>query len=122
MSRAVDLATMPLFVRAGAILPLGPVRQHTGDVIDRPVSVQVYPGDDGLFTLYEDDGLTFDYRRGNWMGIEMRWTDAMRRLTLRLANGSKMLSPASRRLSIRLVGTQTTRTVDFSGAPTAVRF
>lgn len=107
---------MPLFVRAGAIVPFGPIKQYTSEPIDGPLTLHVYPGADGAFTLYEDDGLTFDYRRGEWMGIDMRWHDATRRLTLRLSNGSRMRPPASRRISVRVAGTPLRRDVVFTGA------
>ena len=71
---------MPLYVRAGAILPLGPVKQYTDEPVDAPLTVAIYPGADGAFTLYEDDGRSFDYQQGDWMGIEMRWDDRLRRL------------------------------------------
>jgi dienelactone hydrolase len=58
VSKAVDLATMPLYVRAGAILPLGPVKQYTEEVVDAPLTFVIYPGADGSFTWYEDDGKT----------------------------------------------------------------
>ena len=64
IDRAVDLATMPLHVRAGAIIPLGPVRQYVEQPIDAPLTIVVYPGADGAFTLYEDDGRSFEYRQG----------------------------------------------------------
>ncbi len=47
---------MPLHVRAGAILPLGPVKQYVDEPIDAPLTLVVYPGADGAFALYEDDG------------------------------------------------------------------
>jgi hypothetical protein len=120
IDRAVDLATMPLHVRAGAILPLAPIRQYVDEPIDRPLSVVVYPGADGVFTLYEDDGKTFDYRRGAWMRVEMKWNDAARRLTLRLARGSRMLPPARRTIDLRVAGETATRTVAFTGRPVGV--
>ena len=120
IDRSVDLATMPLHVRAGAILPLGPIRQYVDEPIDGPLSVVVYPGADGTFTLYEDDGRTFNYRRGEWMGVEMTWNDAARRLTLRLTPGSRMLPPARRTLEVRIAGEKVTRTVVFTGRPVGV--
>src|SRR5262249_22952114 len=56
ISRQVDLATLPLYVRAGTILPLDPVRQYTGEKVDGPLTLIVHPGADGQATLYEDDG------------------------------------------------------------------
>jgi alpha-glucosidase (family GH31 glycosyl hydrolase) len=120
--REVDLATMPLFVRAGAIVPLGPVRQYTGEPVEALTTIQVYPGGDGASTLYEDDGATFDFQGGDWMGIEMRWDDRQRRLGLRLANLSRMRAPIPRRMQVRLAGTPGAREVVFTGAPVDVRF
>ena len=79
ISRAVDLETMPLHVRAGAIVPFGPVKQYVDEPVDAPLSVVVYPGADGIFLLYEDDGRSFAYRKGAWMGLEMAWRDRDRR-------------------------------------------
>jgi alpha-glucosidase/alpha-D-xyloside xylohydrolase len=62
LSKPVDLATMPLYVRAGSIIPLGPVRQYVAEKVEGPLTLQVYPGANGAFTIYEDDGSTFDYR------------------------------------------------------------
>ncbi|MPZ21468.1 MAG: DUF5110 domain-containing protein [Luteitalea sp.] len=121
IDRPVDLATMPLHVRAGAILPLGPVKQHTDEVVDGPLTLVVYPGADGNAALYEDDGKTFEYRKGEWMGIEMTWRDADRQLTLRLASGSRMRPPAKRVIEVRLAGQKETRTVFFTGQPLDVK-
>ena len=120
ISRAVDLETMPLFVRAGSILPLGPVKQYTGEKVDEPLSVTVYPGADASFLLYEDDGSSFNYRKGEWMGTQMKWSDAARTLSFHLAPGSRMLAPLSRKIDIKL-GTDT-KPVVFAGHPVEVKF
>jgi alpha-glucosidase (family GH31 glycosyl hydrolase) len=119
--RAVDLGIMPLFVRAGAILPVGPVKQHTGEPVDAPLTLQVYPGADGTFTVYEDDGVSFNHERGDWMGLKASWTDRDRRLDVRLAEGSRMRPPAERRILVRLAGATATRTITFSGTAVQVR-
>src|SRR5260370_29900236 len=87
---------MPLYVRAGAILPLGPVKQYTGEPVDEPLTISIYPGADGAFLLYEDDGGSFNYRKGEWMGVQMTWNDARRVLRLRLADGPRMVAPLRR--------------------------
>ncbi|MGB7022939.1 MAG: TIM-barrel domain-containing protein [Candidatus Acidiferrales bacterium] len=120
IARDVDLETMPLYVRAGAILPLGPVKQYTNEKVDAPLSVTVYPGADGSFLLYEDDGKSFNYRKGDWMGIKMAWNDSRRVLSLHLAEGSRMLPPARRQIEVKLA--QATRRIDFEGRPTQVAF
>jgi alpha-glucosidase (family GH31 glycosyl hydrolase) len=121
IDRPVDLETMPLHVRAGAILPLGPVRQYSDEPVDAPLTLVVYPGADGAATVYEDDGRTFDYRKGEWMRVEMGWRDRERRLSLRLARGSRMLPPARRTIEVRVAGERRTRTVVFEGRPVEVR-
>ncbi|MGB8655056.1 MAG: TIM-barrel domain-containing protein [Candidatus Acidiferrales bacterium] len=113
ISRAVDLETIPLYVRAGAILPLGPVKQYTAEPVDAPLSISVYPGADGSFLLYEDDGISLDHRRGQWMGIQLTWHDQRRALTLELAKGSRMMAPLRRNMELK-VG-QITRSFVFDG-------
>ena len=122
ISRPVDLATMPLYLRGGSILPLGPIKQYTGEKLDAPLTLQIYPGADGVFTLYEDDGITFDYRKGEWMKIQITWNDSRRRLTMRLLPASRMLAPLRRNIEVRLASEKTTRAVLFSGRPLEVQF
>ena len=119
INRKVDLETMPLFVRAGSILPLGPVKQFVEEKVDGPLSVTIYPGADGSFLLYEDDGKTFNYRKGEWMGLQMVWGDARRVLSLSLASNSRMLPPLRRNIEVKL--SQISRTVVFDGQPLQVQ-
>jgi alpha-glucosidase (family GH31 glycosyl hydrolase) len=113
IARAVDLETMPLFVRAGAIVPMGPVKQYVSEKVEGPLTVTIYPGANGEFHLYEDDGASFDYRRGAWMGIDMHWRDGERKLSLALATGSRMLPPLKREIEIKLA--QSTKSITFDG-------
>jgi alpha-glucosidase/alpha-D-xyloside xylohydrolase len=122
VTRPVDLETLPLYVRAGAIIPLGPIKQYTSERVESPLTFQIYPGESGAFTLYEDDGISFDFRKGDWMGIQLVWDDAARRLALRLTDGSRMRPPRKRRVEVRLVPQEAGRTVTFSGDRIEVRF
>jgi alpha-glucosidase/alpha-D-xyloside xylohydrolase len=119
--RRVDLATLPLYVRAGAILPLGPVKEYTEQPVGAPLTLQIYPGSDGQFLLYEDDGKSLDYRRGEWTGVRVEWRDGERRLRLRLAEGAKLRPPLRRPIEVRVVGTQRTANVVFEGKPLDVK-
>jgi len=121
IERKVDLETMPLHVRAGAVLPFGPVRQYAEEPVDLPLTLVVYPGADGASTLYEDDGKSFNYRKGEWMRIEMEWRDAARLLSLRLARGSRILPPATRTIEVRVAGERTVKTLVFDGRPARLR-
>ena len=118
ISREVDLETTPLYVRAGAILPLGPAKQYVEHKVDEPLSISIYPGADASFLLYEDDGSSFDYRKGKWMGVQMAWHDARRVLKLSLASGSRILPPLRRNIEVKLG--QNTRATVFDGHPVEV--
>lgn len=80
--RAVDLATMPIYVRAGAIIPVDPVRQYTAAPVTEPTQIRIYPGADGDFTLYDDDGATQAYVTGAATYTRFLWSDRARRLTI----------------------------------------
>lgn len=112
ISRPVDLATLPLYVKAGAILPLGPVKQTTGEHSDAPVTLRLHPGADGSFTLYEDDGETFDFRNGAYSLTAFTWNDARRELTIASTHGDAM----KRTYAVEVAGTDIRHTVDFNGA------
>ena len=73
-----------------------------------------------VHTLYEDDGRSFDYRKGEWMRIEMVWRDGDRRLTLRLAKGARMLPPERRSIEVRWLDRRM-KSVTFEGKPVEVR-
>jgi alpha-glucosidase/alpha-D-xyloside xylohydrolase len=115
IERAVDLATLPLYVRAGAIVPFGAVKQFTGEKVDEPIRIRVYPGADGEFALYEDDGISFAYERGEFMRIAMRWDERARQLRLSLAPGSRMLSPAVRAFEIENASGGAKKRIEFRG-------
>jgi alpha-glucosidase/alpha-D-xyloside xylohydrolase len=115
ISRPVDLATIPLYVRAGAIIPFGPVKQHTSEKVESPLSVSVYTGADGRFQLYEDDGVSLKHRNGDWMGIEMSWDDRARRLAMMLAKGSRLRPPNERPIEVRSIPERQVRPIVFAG-------
>jgi alpha-glucosidase (family GH31 glycosyl hydrolase) len=121
VTRKVDLETMPLYVRAGAILPLGPVKQYTGEKVDGPLTVWVHPGANGAFAWYEDDGTSFSFRKGEFMRVNMSWNDSQRRLGMRLAAGSKMLAPTKRNIVVKVAGEQTGKNVVFEGKPIDIK-
>jgi alpha-glucosidase (family GH31 glycosyl hydrolase) len=120
--RSVDLETIPLFVRAGAVIPMGPVKQYTAEPSNEPTVLTIYPGADGSFLLYEDDGISFRYRDGAWMGIAMAWDDRLRRLTMKLAEGSRMRPPVPRKFDVRIVPEKATQTIVFTGEPLEKRW
>ena len=70
--RPVSLATIPLFARAGGIIPMGPVKQYTDEPVRGPTTLCIYPGADGKFTLYDDDGIHVRLSK-RATGRESRW-------------------------------------------------
>ena len=121
LERAVDLATIPVYARAGAVIPMGPVKQYVAEKRDDPITLVVFPGADGESSWYEDDGESFDHRRGEWMRVELVWHDTSRRLRMRLAPGSRALAPMPRTVHVRLAGNAVTKTIEFSGRPVEIR-
>jgi alpha-glucosidase (family GH31 glycosyl hydrolase) len=100
---------------------MGPVKQYVDENVDGPLTLHVFPGADGVASIYEDDGKSFEYRKGQYMRIDARWDDAARRLRLALAPGSRMLPPASRSIEVAVVGAKERRNVTFAGKPVEVR-
>jgi alpha-D-xyloside xylohydrolase len=79
---------IPVFVRAGSIIPYGPAQQYIAEEASDPITLYVYAGANGQFTLYEDQGTTFDYERGGFSEILLQWNDRARTLTLGKRTGS----------------------------------
>jgi alpha-glucosidase (family GH31 glycosyl hydrolase) len=120
IERSVDLKTIPLYVRAGAVIPMGPVRQYVDEPSDEPLTLVVYPGKDGISSWYEDDGRTFNYRRGDSMRTALSWRDADRMLSLQLVAGSRAQAPWPRRIAVRVAGDSRTSMINFTGQRTGV--
>src|SRR5439155_1279712 len=80
ITRPVDLETIPLYVRAGAIIPTGPVKQHTGETTDAALTLTIYPGADGAASVYEDDGESFAHETGEHHKIAAVWHDGAKQL------------------------------------------
>jgi alpha-glucosidase/alpha-D-xyloside xylohydrolase len=116
ITRAVDLATMPLYVRGGAVLPVGPVKQYTAEASTDPITLVVYPGASGASSLYEDDGATLDYRKNaGTMRFAFTWNDAARHLTV---NGGSAAAP--RTFAARLAGSDAITSVKVLGRPITI--
>jgi len=79
VTKALD--EIPIYVRAGTLLPLGPVIQSTSLPSDGPLDLQIYPGKDATFTFVEDDGETTNYLKGAFRKITFTWNDATQELS-----------------------------------------
>ena len=116
---AAAFDAIPVHIRAGSIVPIGPELQYTGEKPADPIVLYVYSGADGAFTLYEDQGLTYDYEGGAFAEIPIRWTESTRTLSLGARQGSFSGMLASRTFQIILVSPS--KAVGFSFTPTADR-
>ena len=122
---AAPLEKLPLYIRAGSILPLGPTMEWTTEKPEDPIELRVYPGTDGDFTLYEDENDNYNYEKGAHATIAMHWDDAAHTLTIGSRQGSFPGMLAKRTFRIVLVqpnhGTgiamsaEAEKTVNYSG-------
>jgi alpha-D-xyloside xylohydrolase len=78
---------IPLFIRSGSIIPVGPFIQYSTEQND-PVEIRIYPGADGKFTIYEDENDNYDYEKGIYSTITFTWNDAKKVLTINKRKGS----------------------------------
>jgi alpha-D-xyloside xylohydrolase len=118
---ALDVAapyeSMPVHVRAGSIVPTGPELQYTDQKPADPITLWVYAGADGAFTLYEDDGLTYGYEKEQLTRIPLHWNDAARTLTIGKREGAFTGMPQQRTFEVVVVSKA--KPVGFSFAPKA---
>lgn len=82
------LQTIPLYVRGGSILPMTQAMQYVDEMPDAPYEMRVYCGADAEFTLYEDAGDSYDYEKGSFALIHLRWIEEKKELTISLRHGT----------------------------------
>jgi len=114
----VDLATMPIYVRAGAIVPVDPIRQYTGQKVDEPTTLKIYRGANGKYTLYDDDGISLDYLKGSSVQTLIKWDDSAKRLTLEPTTKEK----ASRAFKIEIIPDGVTKEIQYTGQRVELKF
>jgi alpha-D-xyloside xylohydrolase len=113
---------MPLYVRAGAIVPFGPDQQYIGETDAGTLTLYVYSGASGQFSLYEDDGLTYDYEERRFSRIPISWNDAAGTLSVGRRQGSFTGMLHDRTLNVVLVSPDSPdRAAGYTGAPAVSR-
>ena len=115
-----SLSHVPMFVRAGSILPLGPEMQYTTEKKWDNLEVRLYPGADGDFTLYEDEGDNYNYEHGVYSTIGFHWNDNAHELTIGDRQGQFPGMLTVRKYTIVLPD-GTSKTVDYSGQKMTVK-
>ena len=120
LTMETTLESVPMFVRAGSIIPIGPEMQYVGEKSWDDLEIRVYPGADGTFTLYEDEGDSYNYENGYYATTTFTWNDRSRELTIGTRQGGYPGMILERRFNIVLPNGQTTR-VEYSGNEKTVK-
>jgi alpha-D-xyloside xylohydrolase len=109
------LERMPVLVRAGSIVPIGPVEQYAGEKPPNDLEIRVYPGADGDFSLYEDEGTNYNYEKGLRSTIHFHWNDRKRELSMGQRNGQFSGMLQSRQFKIVAVDSRSVHQVTYQG-------
>ena len=117
---STSLNRVPMFVRAGSILPLGPEMQYTGEKPWDNLEIRLYPGADGTFVLYEDEGDTYNYERGIYSTIPFQWNDHSHTLTIGHRQG-QYPGMLTNRIFTVVMPNGTSQTVNYNGKEVAVQ-
>ena len=94
---------IPLYVREGSIVPLGPLLRYAAEPTDEPTELRIYPGRDADFGLYDDSGDSYDYEKGEYAVIPLHWNDRARTLTIGAQTGTYPGAPSRRRFTAVVV-------------------
>lgn len=130
VNRAVTKDILPLYIKAGSILPFGPKVQYSTEKNWDNLEIRVYPGADGTFTLYEDENDNYNYENGAYATITFRWDDVARRLTIENREGSFPGMLQNRKFKVILAGPESGagdqpmkggKTVNYTGKKTSVK-
>jgi alpha-D-xyloside xylohydrolase len=109
------ISRIPLHVRAGSILPMGPAVQYAAEQPDAPIELRIYPGADGDYTYYEDAGEGWGYERGDYALVRMQWNDAAGTLTIGRRQGSFPGMKSRRLFKVVVVGPDAGRGAEQAG-------
>ena len=130
LTREYTLDEMPLFVKAGTILPIGPRIQYATEETGKPMEIRIYKGKDASFTLYEDDNKTYDYEKGEYATIDFQWNEKANTLSISGQKGTFKGIQPNKTFHITVVDTtrgtgiepsQPTKTIEYNGAPVEVK-
>jgi alpha-D-xyloside xylohydrolase len=111
---------MPVYVKEGSILPTGPALQYTSEKQADPLTIFVYGGKDAAFTMYEDEGTNYNYEKGAFTTIELKYTEATKTLTIGTRKGSYKGMLQNRNVRVVLIGQKSAKALDFDQQTTNV--
>lgn len=96
----VVMEHIPVFVKAGSVLPLSEACQYSGEVANKPWEINIYPGADGKFEVYEDEGINYEYEKGKYATFTIEWKDKQNKVILHPRKGNYSGMPVQRNLKI----------------------
>ncbi len=115
----VDIARLPLYVRAGSIIPTTEVAEYTDAQVGLPISLHIYPGTDADFVLYDDEGDNYNFEKGAYSTIPLHWDNAKQILTIGKRKGTYSGMPLRRTLIVNTPKGE--KTIEYSGKKCTVR-
>uniref|UniRef100_UPI0035A1CEE1 DUF5110 domain-containing protein n=1 Tax=Prevotella heparinolytica TaxID=28113 RepID=UPI0035A1CEE1 len=128
--REVPIDLMPVYIRAGSIIPWGPAVQYATEKRWDDLEIRIYPGADANFTLYEDENDNYNYEKGVYSTIAFHWDDDKHTLTIGNRQGQFPGMLKKRKFRVVLVGTESGvgdkpmqggRTLNYSGKQLSIK-
>lgn len=116
----VNMEIIPVFVKAGSILPLSEGGQYVADAVRKPLQIKVYAGADARFELYEDEGDNYNYEKGAYTIIPFTWDEETSVLTIGERKGQFEGMQSTRTFLVTLAGDS--RQVEYDGKEIQVKF
>ncbi len=120
--RPAPIDIIPVFVKAGSILPWGPQVQYATEKNWENLEMRIYPGTDGTFTLYEDEGDNYNYENGKYSLIKFSWNDNGHTLTIHEREGKFKGMLDKRTFNLKLMGSEIVKTIEYDGKEISVKF
>jgi alpha-D-xyloside xylohydrolase len=108
---------MPIYIKAGSIIPMGPPIQYVGEKPAGPVTLYVYAGADGEFTLYEDEGVNYNYENGAYSKIPINYHDSSKTVVIGSRQGSFQGMVQERIFHVVFMRKDDPKPLDFSTRP-----
>jgi alpha-D-xyloside xylohydrolase len=123
ITKSTVIDEIPLYIKAGSIIPFGPQVQYTTEKRWDNLEIRVYPGANGEFTLYEDENDNYNYEKGAFSTITFYWNDATKTLTINDRKGSFTGMLATRKFNIVVVSAakKVEKTVTYTGKSTKIK-
>lgn len=122
INRTVDLSILPIYVRTGAIIPFGAVKQFTGEANSDTLMLRIFSGANGAYELYEDDGISLDYLKGKYSLTIISWDDKQKELMLKPGHDYDGNKRNSRVFKAEMIPTGKIKIFNYNNKPLQIRF